>query len=751
DSRINMIVLYALILALGMLVDNAIVVVENIYRFVDRGYSKIEAAKKAVGEIAWPIITSTATTLAAFFPLIFWDSLIGEFMKFLPITLIIVLSSSLFVALVIIPVISSTFIKHGDQNPKPGKRRSFVIIAIFTVFVILFFAGGFNIAGNLMMLFVILGLLNVFVLHRIANWFQKKFLIWLENAYLRFLKFVLRGWNPYLFTGSTIVLLVFTLAFYFGSNPKVEFFPSTDPQYINILAELPIGTDIDATDEIIKDIENRVFDILEPHLDIVKSVQTIVGKGAVSESEGFSGKSGGPNRGLVTTHFVDFDKRGGINTADILVQLSDTLLGRYPGVEMSVEKHSSGPPSGKPVNIEVSGKEFETLLHLTDTIQSYIEANRIEGIEGLKIDLDIGKPELILTIDRDKARRFGLSTYSIAMTIRTAIFGKEISDYKVGEDEYPIQLRLKEEYRYNLSSLLNQKITFRNQTTGKIMQVPISAVADVQYSTTYGSVLRKDLNRVVTLYSNVLEGYNATEVNNQIRELLNQFDMPEGYNYEFTGEQQDQEESMAFLSRALLIALCIMVLILVSQFNSVVKPAIILFSVVLSTIGVFGGLGIFRMDFIVIMTGIGIVSLAGVVVNNAIVLIDYINLLRNRKRKELCISKNDMLPTEYSLNCIVEGGKTRLRPVLLTAITTILGLIPLASGFNIDIIGMLRDFEPNIFIGGDNVKYWGPMSWTIIFGLSFATFLTLIIVPSMYHVLFLGKVRMFKMRVKLYK
>jgi multidrug efflux pump subunit AcrB len=271
--------------------------------------------------------------------------------------------------------------------------------------------------------------------------------------------------------------------------------------------------------------------------------------------------------------------------------------------------------------------------------------------------------------------------------------------------------------------------------------VPISAVADVEYSTTYGAVLRKDLNRVITLYSNVLEGYNATEINDQLRELLSGFEMPEGYDYEFTGEQQEQEESMAFLERALLIAVSLITIILVSQFNSVVKPGIIIFTVVLSTIGVFGGLGTFKMDFIVIMTGIGIVSLAGVVVNNGIVLIDYINLIKNRKRKEMGFAEGAPLPANVSMECIIQAGKTRLRPVLLTAITTILGLIPLASGFNIDIIGLLNDFDPKIFIGGDNVRYWGPMSWTIIFGLTFATFLTLVIVPSMYHVLSMGKVR----------
>jgi multidrug efflux pump subunit AcrB len=483
-------------------------------------------------------------------------------------------------------------------------------------------------------------------------------------------------------------------------------------------------------------------------MHIVKSVQTIVGEGAVTENEGFSGKSGGANRGMITVHFVDWDKRGGINTGDLLGQFADSLVGQYPGVQFSVEKNADGPPAGKPINIEVSGKDFDKLLILADSMRTFIETSPIEGIEELKFDLDVGKPEILVRVNRERARRFGISTYDIASNIRTALFGREVSDFKVGEDKYPIQLRLKEEYRYDLPSLMNQKITFRSATTGKIIQVPISSVADIEYSSTYGAVLRKDLSRVVTIYSNVLEGYNATEINNQLAVLLSDFQLPEGYNYEFTGEQQEQEESMAFLMSALLIAVSLIGLILVSQFNSIVKPAIIIFTVVLSTIGVFGGLGTFKMDFIVIMTGIGIVSLAGVVVNNGIVLIDYITLTKRRKKKEMGISEDQPLPREIDRDCIIEAGKTRLRPVLLTAITTILGLIPLASGFNIDIVGLLNNFEPNIFVGGDNVKWWGPMSWTIIFGLTFATFLTLIIVPSMYFLLSRVKVRMSSSRKK---
>ncbi|MCB0805325.1 MAG: efflux RND transporter permease subunit [Bacteroidales bacterium] len=744
DYRINMIVLFSLILALGMLVDNAIVVVENIYRFVDRGYSKFEAAKKAVGEIAMPIISSTATTLAAFFPLLFWDSIMGEFMKYLPVTLIIVLTSSLFVALVIVPVISSSYIRQGDQNPPPNKKRGYKVAAIFAGVAILFYLLGVYVIANLLMIFAIIGVMNIWFLYRISKWFQEKFLVWLEATYLRILKFVLRGRNPQFAIIGTFLLLILTIIFYFAREPKVVFFPEADPGYINIIAELPIGTDIDVTNETMKKIEDDVYDVIGDDRDILKSLVTIVGNGAVGENEGFSGKSGGPNRGLITVTFVDYELRGGISTEKYLKEFNKALVNKYPGVTVSIEREAGGPPTGKPINIEISGRNFDKLLYLSDTMINYINSGHIEGIEGLKIDLDVGKPELLVKIDRDKARMFGLSTYQIASTLRTAIFGKEISDYKIGEDEYPIQLRLKKEYRNDLSSLLNQEITFRSATSGKIVQVPISAVADVEYSTTYGSVQRKDLDRVVTVYSNVVEGFNATEVNNQIRALLEGFDMPEGYKYEFTGEQQEQQESAEFLASAMLIAVSLILIILVSQFNSAVKPMIIMFTVLLSTIGVFGGLGTFKMDFVVIMTGIGIVSLAGVVVNNAIVLIDYIDLLKRRKKNELGLDPSANLSIEESKNCIIEGGNTRLRPVLLTAITTILGLIPLASGLNINFETMLSEFDPDIYFGGTNAAFWGPMSWTIIFGLTFATFLTLVIVPAIYHVLY--KVKLWGIR-----
>jgi multidrug efflux pump subunit AcrB len=739
DYKINMIVLFGLILALGMLVDNAIVVTENMFRYVQQGYTKMEAAKQATGEVAVPIISSTATTLAAFFPLLFWDSIMGKFMSYLPETLIIVLSSSLMVALVIIPVVFTDYYKKGANVVLPKMSRHLKIILLLIVLAIPAFLLKINWIGTIFLVFAFIGVLDLLFLSRLALWFQKKGLVWLENIYLRFIKFALRGITPYLFIAGTFLLMIVTMMFYFGSHPKVVFFPTQDPKLINILVEMPINTDIEVTDSTVKVLEEQVFDVLESDMDIVSSVLTTVGKGAVGENAGFSGRSGGSNKGLITVNFVEYEFRNGKDTREIQKRLEDRLIGKYAGVIVSVEEQQHGPPTGKPINIELHGKNFTTLLTLSDTVRTVINAAGIPGIEALKIDLDEGKPELLVNINREKARRYGLSTGQIGEAIRTALFGKEISDFKDGEDEYKIRMKLDDKYRYNFEDLINQRITFRSQASGKIVQIPISAVADFTYSSTYGAITRIDRDRVVTVYSNVMEGYNANEINAELKKIMKRIKMPEGVTYAFTGEQQEQKESMEFLETALLIAVALIALILVTQFNSFVKPAMIIFTVLLSTIGVFGGLATFKMSFIVVMTGIGIVSLAGVVVNNGIVLIDYITLLKARKRKELGLAEGAPLPPDVAKECIVEGGKTRLRPVLLTAITTILGLMPLAVGLNIDFISFLNTFNPRIYFGGDNVAFWGPLSWTVIFGLSFATFLTLVIVPSMYHALVQGK------------
>jgi multidrug efflux pump len=737
DFRINMIVLFSLILALGMLVDNAIVVVENIHRFVDNGYEPWEAAKHAVGEIAVPIIASTATTLAAFFPLVFWEGIMGEFMQYMPKTLIIVLTSSLFVALIIIPVVAATFIKAKTINGNGNVRRQRKVAIIFALSLIvlgslLLFSNN-RILANILILFGIIGLMHRLFLQRMESWFQDIFLIKLEKFYSRVLRFALRGKNLLLFFGGTITLLIITIMLFFSSMPDITLFPDADPNYVNVVIALPIGTDITGTNDFVNTLEDDIIEFFKPYKNekeeaIVESILTTVGRGDPMD---FSGGNK-PNQAILTISFIDYELRGDENnTSAMMSGLSNHILGKYPGVEIEVSKDDGGPPTGKPVNLEIIGQEFNELVYLADTIKTFIDLAGIEGVEGLKMDISTQNPELLIHIDRDKAQRYGLSTQMIAYTIRQSLFGDEVSDFKVGEDEYPILVRLKDEYRYNLSVMMNMKIPVFGD--GPPAYIPLSAIANFEYSTSFSSVRRKNMDRVITLYSNVIEGYNTNTVNVQITSLMESFEMPAGYHYEFTGEQQEQDESSEFLGNALLIALALIMLILVTQFNSLIRTLIILSSILFSTIGVFGGLWAFNMDFIIIMTGIGIISLAGIVVNNAIVLVDYVELLKSRKRIELGLPENAYLPIDAATECIIQGGMTRLRPVLLTAITTILGLLPMAVGLNFDFQGLFQNYDPNMYFGGDMAEMWSPMSWTVIFGLTFSTFLTLIIVPVMYR------------------
>jgi multidrug efflux pump subunit AcrB len=737
DYRINMMVLFSLILALGMLVDNAIVVVENIYRFVDHGYKPWEAARQAVGEIAVPIIASTLTTLAAFFPLALWTGIVGEFMKILPITLIIVLTASLFVALVITPVISATFIKEGKQKAvrTENKRKGFIIAFSMVGAGLLMLIPGWRVFPNLLIIFGLIGILNLAYFQDQQIKFQNVFLSWLEKFYERALRYALHRRNPLWFFLGAFGLLIFALVLMGIRQPEVLFFPDNDPNYINVICELPIGTDIRTTDKFITNLEKDITEFLEPDSNIIESILTTVGKG---DPEDYS-SGPQPQKALITISFIDFLLREGRNTSDIMRDLTEHVVGNYPGVEIEVTKENMGPPTGKAINLEIIGPEFAELVFLADSIQATIKNSGIEGIEGLKMNISTDKPELIVNIDREKARRFGLSTAQIANDLRTGIYGFNATDYKVGEDEYPIMIRLKDEYRYSLSALENMTIAYTDN--GVTSHIPLSAVADFEYSSTFSSIRRKDLDRVVTLYSNVVQGYNPTKVNDEIKEVMATFDMPPGYQYEFTGEQEEQDESFTFLITSLVIAVSLIFLILVTQFNSVIRTIIIIITVLFSTIGVFGGLATFKMPFVIIMSGIGIISLAGIVVNNAIVLVDYTELLRKRRKNELGLDEDATLPINDATECLVQAGKTRLRPVLLTAITTLLGLLPMAIGMNFDFGGFLHNWDPNFYIGGDQSKFWGPLAWTIIFGLTFSTFLTLIIVPVLFRLTSLAQLR----------
>jgi len=718
---LNSMVLYGLILALGMLVDNAIVVVENVYRLYSKGYSLLRATKQGVSEIAFPIISSTLTTLAAFFPLLAWEGIIGEFMKILPQTLIVVLASSLFVALILNPAFIANFMKIDDISERSNAKKILKNAAVFGGIAIVFYVIKVYLLGNLLATVALLMLLNLFALRPLARWFQTKFLVWLEKIYTRQLRHALTGPWPYVYFGGTVVLLIFSMGFYFGGNPKTVFFPETDPTTVYVTMELPLGTSIERTDEVSREVEKIIKETIDPVKHIVKSVTTNVGvgKGGMFENES------SPNKSLTSVSFVEFKLREGINTSLIMQEIAKNLDG-FIGAKIYVDKDDQGPPTGAPINIDISGDEFDQLVQITDDFLRIIEEDNIPGIDELKLNINTNQPEMLIEVDREQARLYELSTQEVAMAFRNALYGFEASQYKDGEDEYDIFVRLEEKYRNDVSTLMNQKI----QVNGS--SIPISSVADFKYATTYDKISRIDFKRVITISSQVVEGFNANEINARIAQILEDYEMPQGYSYEFTGEQQEQAESMDFLVFALLIAVAMIMIIMVTQFNSFIRPAIIIATVIFSTIGVFLGLGIFKMEFVVIMTGIGIISLAGIVVNNGIVLIDYIDLTRKRKREKLGYSESAFLPKDVQIDALVEAGRTRLRPVMLTAITTVLGLLPLAIGLNFDFFSLYTHFDPQISVGGESVAFWGPMSWTVIFGLTFATVLTLIISPVMY-------------------
>ncbi len=741
---LNFMVLFGLVLALGMLVDNGIVIVENVYRFMSLGYSGREAAKLGASEVAMPIISSTATTLAAFIPLALWPGIIGEFMKYLPYTLIVVLSSSLFVALVINPALAARFMRtEADTVNRPKWAKIGGILSV--VGLVINFAAGLTALGNTLAYPGLAILLYVYGIEPGARKFQASVLPWMENAYEQTVARILSGRNATKTFAATIALFVGSIVLLGLVPPQVVFFPSNEPNLANIYLELPEGTDIEYTNDVALEVEKLVDEVIakytyerdgKPYNYMVESVIAQVGKGTGDPRQGPSTVAT-PHKAKVVVAFREAKYRvdGDGNTvasSDVLNALRDRISG-IPGVIIAVEKDQNGPPQGAPINLELEGDDYEQLVAVAADLRSRIEASSIKGYDELKVDVADDKPELPISVDRAKARSLGLSTGQIGDAIRTALFGKEISRYKTGEDEFPINLRFADEFRYNLESLLNQKITFRDPGTGRIKQVPIASVAQPSKSSTFSAVKRKELKRVITLYSGIQEGANANAIVGEIKELFADYELPTGVRLSFTGQQEEQAKEFGFLSKALVGAVFMIFLIMVGQFNSARVPFLILAAVILSLIGVFLGLIIFRMDFVIIMTMIGIISLAGVVVNNAIVLADYSGQLMERRKAELGLDEDDRLPVAELSGIITEAGKTRLRPVLLTAITTVLGLLPLATGMNIDFVGLFLHNDADIYFGGDNVIFWGPISWTVIYGLTFATFLTLVIMPVMIY------------------
>jgi len=754
---LNTMVLFGLIMGLGMLVDNGIVVVENVYRLMDEeGMSRIEAAKKGIGEIAFPIIISTATTVAAFIPLGLWPGIMGQFMVILPITLSIVLGSSLFVAIFFNSVLVSQFMTIEDKDmPLKNIIKITVIMAVVGLFIF-FFGGDYNALGTLILFTAIMLWVYRLYLRKAANYFQKNSLVKLENWYERQLKKALSGWTPYvLVTGTFVLLIVAFMGFGWSvgeQRTKIEFFPDNKPNQIIVYIEYPEGTDIEKTNQITKEIEQKVFGVLNQDMYtdgdynyMVESTVSQVGEGAGNPQTDGGSSAEMPHKGKITASMREYKYRRGEDSELLRQKVQEALVGIYPGVLISVEKDANGPPTGPPINIELNGEDYEELIFTAERMRDYLNTQSISGVDELKIDVNKSKPGMQVLVDRKKAGELGVSTGQVGQQLRASIFGNKAGIYKENGEDYDIYVRFNKDDRYDKSAVFNQKITFRDQASGKIKEIPVSAVASQTNSSGFSAIKHKDVKRVVTVYSALSPGEtDAGAVVGRIQNSMKSFkDLPKGIKIDYTGQIEEQNKQMAFLVGAFFTGLMLIFFILIFQFNSVSKPGIIMLAIFLSFIGVFGGLVITGEPFVIMMTMVGIISLAGIVVNNGVVLLDYAQLLIDRRKAKDGVSDQDYLPLESLYESVIKAGKARLRPVLLTAITTILGLIPLAIGLNINFFTLFSEFDANIYMGGDNVVFWGPLAKTVIYGLLIATFLTLIVVPILFFL-----ITKFKMRIK---
>jgi multidrug efflux pump len=728
---LNFIVLFALLLGLGIIVDDAIVVIENTHRIYNNGKIPIvRSAKEAAGEVFIPVLAGTATTLAPFFPLLLWKGLIGKFMIYLPTMLILTLAASLIVAFIFNPVFAVSFMKpEGKEYEKPKraiwKNKWLIIFAVAGVF--LHISGNHGMANFLLMM-ALLMVLNAYVLNDAIHAFQKRVLPGLMNRYEKLLKWILVGWRPVwafaslfgLFILSVIVLMISINA----GRTKSTFFPSGDPNFVYVYVKLPVGTDIKYTDSVTHLLEGRVQKILEKELPtqpggIVESIITNVAVSANNPRD--NNRSVQPNLGRIQVSFVEYDKRDGKKTLPFKEEIRRQMTG-IPGASIEVAQEDGGPPTDPPVNIEVQGDNFESIAKVAADLSNFMDTNQVDGIENLQMDVDLNSPEISINVDREKAMMEGLSTGQIGMEIRTALFGKEVSKLKDGEDEYKIQVRTIDLVRHNITDLMNMRITFMDMNTQRVKSIPISSVATIDYTTATGAVKRKNVKRTIQLQSNVLDPTMVGKVNEELQIKLDDFKtknkIPPDVTLKLSGQSEQEKETQSFLLKALIIALGIIFLILVLQFNSISKPFIVITEIFFSVIGVLLGYALTGMTIATIMLGVGIIALAGIVIKNGILLIEFTDELRGRGMRTRAAA--------------IEAGKIRIIPVLLTAVATILGLLPLAVGFNIDFVSFFQHLNPHIFFGGDSVVFWGPLSWTMIFGLIFAFFLTLIMVPSMY-------------------
>ncbi|MBU2950475.1 efflux RND transporter permease subunit [Tamlana agarivorans] len=757
---LNTMILFGLIMGLGMLVDNGIVVVENVYRLMDEeGMSRKEAAKVGIGEIAFPIIISTATTVAAFIPLGLWPGVMGQFMMLLPITLSTVLGSSLIVAIFFNSVLVSKFMTTEDKDMPIKNIITITSIVSVIGLLIIIFGGAYRGLGGLMIFTAIMLWVYRLLLRKMANRFQTKTLVKLENWYERELRRALSKKWPAFITITTFVLLIIAFMAFGASlasqRTKVEFFPDNKPNQIIVYIEYPEGTDIEKTNAITKEIEKKVYDVLDDNMYkegdynfLVESAVSQVGEGAGNPQTDGGSAAEMPHKAKITASMREYKYRKGADSELLRQKVQTALVGIYPGILISVEKDQNGPPAGSPINIEIEGDDYAQLIGVAENMRDFINEKNIAGIDELKIDVNKDKPTMMVEVDRAKSGELGISASQVGSQLRNSIFGSKAGVYKEDGDDFDIYVRFNEANRYNTSAIFNQKITFRDNT-GKIKEIPVSAVAKQNNTSGYNAIKHKDTKRVVTVYSALSPGFtDAAAIVGQIQREMKTFEnLPKGVKIDYTGQIEEQNKQMAFLMGAFFTGLALIFFILIFQFNSVSKPGIIMLAIFLSFIGVFGGLVITGDAFVIMMTMMGIISLAGIVVNNGVVLLDYAQLLIDRKKLALDLDDDTYLSLDDLYECIVRAGKARLRPVLLTAITTILGLIPLAIGLNINFFTLVNEFNAHIYMGGDNVVFWGPLAWTVIYGLLIATFLTLIVVPVLFYLITRFKMWLFKDRV----
>ena len=756
---LNTMVLFGLVMGLGMLVDDGIVVVDNVFANMQKGMDRYTASKLGIGEIAWPVISSTATTLMAFLPFALWPGTMGKFMKYFPITLTITLTASLFVAMVVNAAMTGGSMDIADRNvsKKAAKRWSIIFTVIAVIFVTVGNVVDSKLARAIGHLAIIsLGLMWLYKI-KLYKWtqdFQHSFFPKMEDKYKAFLAKILDGRRAWWAFGGIIGLLVLSVMLLGVFPRKVLFFPDNIPNQVIAYIEYPEGTDISKTNAATRYVENQIINILGKYTDektkenyLAESIVSQVGVGAGNPNVDAGNQSETPFKGKVTVNFSEFKFRRDVNTADILEEIRAKVKG-IAGAKVTVEKDANGPPAGYPISLQLTGTDYAQMLKEAENIIAFLESKNIPGIEKLNIDVNKDSPELEVKVDRVNAGSAGVSTGQLGMNLRRSVYGQEISTYKEDDDDYNIVMRMQEDQRKNESILFNQPLTFRNPNTGQVMQVPISAISTTEKQSTYNQIKRKNHKRIMTIYSNVLTGYNADEITKTIGRELKAYKMPREVSYSFSGVQEEQGKNQNFLMYALFLALAGITLIIVLQFNSVSKTLVILFTVLLSFSGVFYGYVIANMDFVILMTMMGIISLAGIVVKNGIVLMDFFVLLLDRKVEEKGLNSHDDLPLTDIKEVIIESGKSRLRPVLLTATTAVLGLIPLAIGLNFNFFSLVTDLNPHIFIGGDNVMFWGPLAWTIIFGLTYATVLTLVMVPVMFYLVKRIKYRLRDRRMK---